>query len=76
MLLAKENNALFVCANPAAMEYKANAYGIEKGIEFISYHDFITNFYDNRKYVVDELENFIQATMGQNTLIGYTISKE
>ena len=34
MLIAKENNAVFVCANVNAMEYKAKAYGIE-GIKFI-----------------------------------------
>ena len=40
MLLAKENNAVFVCANPNSMEYKAKAYGIS-GITFVSYGDFI-----------------------------------
>ena len=74
MLLAKENNAIFVCANPNAMRYKAEQYGLS-GIEFVSYHDFVTNVYDGN-YVVDELEGFLSAIMGQNKLIGYTISQE
>ena len=74
MLLAKENNAIFVCANPNAMRYKAKQYGLS-GIEFVSYHDFVTNVYDGN-YVVDELEGFLNAIMGQNKLIGYTISQE
>lgn len=74
MLLAKENNAIFVCANPNAMRYKAEQYGLS-GIEFVSYHDFVTNVYDGN-YVVDELEGFLNAIMGQNKLIGYTISQE
>ena len=28
MEIAKENNAMFVCSNPQAMEVKARAYGI------------------------------------------------
>lgn len=74
MLLAKENNAIFVCANPPAMEYKAKAYGLE-GIHFVSYHDFVTNVYDGN-YVIDEMENFLQSIMGDNKLIGYTLSLE
>ena len=72
MLLAKENNATFVCANPRAMEYKAAAYGLE-GIRFISYHDFVTS-YEESNYVIDEVEDFFKATMGKNELIGYTIT--
>jgi hypothetical protein len=43
MLIAKENNALFVCSNPDAMRYKAKAYGID-GIEFISYGEFFHDY--------------------------------
>ena len=39
MLIAKENNADFVCSNPHAMTTKAHAYGIT-GINFIN----TTNF--------------------------------
>ena len=74
MLLAKENNAIFVCSSPSAMKYKAEQYGLT-GIEFVSYHDFVTNYYDGN-YVVDELEGFLRATMGKNNLIGYTLSVE
>ena len=74
MLLAKEHNAIFVCSNPKAMEYKANAYGLS-GIEFVSYHDFVTNVYEGN-YVVDELEAFLNAIMGENKLIAYTLSED
>ena len=74
MLLAKENNAIFVCSNPPAMREKAKYYGIN-GIEFVSYHDFVTNVYDGN-YVVDEMEGFLNTIMGTNSLIGYTISIE
>ena len=69
MLLAKEHNAIFVCSNPRAMEYKASAYGLS-GIEFVSYH-----VYDGN-YVVDELEAFLDAIMGENKLIAYTLSED
>ena len=78
MLIAKENNALFVCSNPDAMRYKARAYGID-GIEFISYGEFFHNYKGQRnvKYVIDELENFLRSTMFYSTeLVGYTLSVE
>ena len=78
MLIAKENNALFVCSNPDAMRYKAKAYGID-GIEFISYGEFFHYYKGQRnvKYVIDELENFLRSTMFYSTeLIGYTLSVE
>lgn len=74
MLWAKEYNATFVCANPKAMEYKAQKYGIE-GIEFISYEKFSTILNHEKAYVIDEMENFIKSAFG-NSLIGYSISKE
>lgn len=75
MLLAKENNAIFVCNNPDAMEYKAKAYGIE-GIKFMSYNDF-TRCFDPEitAYVVDELEYFVKAIISGPKMIGYTLSK-
>ena len=78
MLLAKENDALFVCSNPDAMRYKAKAYGLE-GIEFISYGEFFHSYRGQKdvKYVIDELENFLKATIFYSTeLIGYTLSLE
>ena len=74
MLLAKEYNATFVCANPRAMEVKAKAYGIE-GIDFISYEKFSTILNHEKNYVIDEMENFIKSAFG-NSLIGYSVSKE
>lgn len=86
MLIAKETNATFVCANPRGMKQKAHAYGIT-GIDFISYEeaiDHMRNFdsrytADSRKQniVIDELEVFAQMCLGMNgTLVGYTLSNE
>lgn len=81
MLLAKENNAYFVCGNPRAMKYKAEAYGIQ-GINFISYGEFIIEYcrnknYQHEKFVIDELEMFLEREIfPNNSLVGYTMSKE
>ena len=78
MLLAKENDASFVCSNPDAMKYKATKYGID-GIHFISYGEFFNHYneYSHRKYVIDEIEVFIQqALFYRNELVGYTLSIE
>lgn len=72
MLIAKEHNAIFVCANPRAMEVKAQAYGIE-GIKFVSYGEFSTILLHHENYVIDELETFIKEAFG-GTFLGYTIS--
>lgn len=81
MLIAKENNATFVCSNVHAMEAKAHAYGIV-GINFMSYYDFATQTRgaDIGPYVVDEiltLHNYLlNANGGRGELIGYTLSQE
>lgn len=80
MLLAKENNAVFVSLNPRAMEAKAHAYGII-GINFMDYYTFLTSKGDDiGAYVIDELEIFAQyaAQMyaGKGDMIGYTLSNE
>ena len=76
MLIAKENNAVFVCNNPEAMKVKANAYGIE-GIKFMSYSDFTRSFDPEiTNYVVDELEPFVKSVFSAGPeLIGYTLSQ-
>ena len=72
MEIAKANKATFVCANPTGMEVKAKAYGLDD-IKFISYRDFVTSYEEN-KYVVDEIEKLLATIMGQNELIGYTLT--
>ena len=76
LLLAKENQAIFVCADPYTMENKARGYGLV-GIDFISYGDFyglsLEKKYNN-VFVIDELEKF--ATYNQGKIIGYTLSNE
>ena len=74
MLIAKEQDAIFVCSNPEAMKYKAKQYGIE-GINFVSYSEFSTILLHNEKYVIDEIENFTKIAFGEG-LIGYTLSKD
>ena len=74
MEIAKENNAMFVCSNPQAMEVKARAYGISD-IKFISYHDFVTS-YETGNIVIDEAEQFVKSIMGDNQLIGYSLTIE
>ena len=73
MAIAKENDAIFVCGNPRAMEYKAKQYGIE-GIEFVSYGEFFTYRANGKNYVIDEVESFIMQSLGSK-FIGYTLSK-
>ena len=75
LLLAKEYDALFVCANPEAMEVKANAYGIN-GIKFIDYYRFLRDGdIENNNIVIDELEQLVQyCLLGSQHLIGYTLS--
>lgn len=84
MLLAKEYNALFVCANPKAMEVKSHAYGIT-GIQFISYCEFRNMLNDELideggpigNVVIDELESYISYICGTTfKFIGYSISEE
>ena len=74
MLVAKDNNAAFVCENPYAMEAKARAYGIV-GIDFVSYYDFFKDKVKERPYVVDEMENLTRY-IGGGKLVGYSLSAE
>lgn len=71
MLLAKEQNATIVCSNPHAMREKAHAYGIV-GLDFISYGAYICNREGGKKYLIDELDEYLKI---QN-IIGYTVSME
>lgn len=75
MLVAKENDAIFVCGNPHAMEQKALAYGIT-GLTFMSYMEFIRTRGLKSKFVVDELELFVRYITDPNELVGYTLSNE
>ena len=63
MEIAKDNNAVFVCSNPRAMEAKAHAYGIV-GIEFVDYYAFLDHVGKDigSNYVIDEIESFFQYT--------------
>lgn len=82
MLLAKENNAYFVCANKQAMIYKAHAYGIND-LNIISYDEFANisftgiPFSSPQKVVIDELEGYLNyITHKCYEIIGYSLSNE
>lgn len=74
MLLAKENDALFVCNDPHSMEVKAHAYGITD-IQFVSYYDYLRFNYNSKhkNVVIDELEAFLKCILNGH-LVGYTLS--
>ena len=72
MLLAQENNGVFVCANPYGMREKAKNYGFS-GFEIVSYEDYLQHNYSYDKMVfIDELELFVKS-LGNN-LNGYSLS--
>lgn len=73
MLIAKENDATFVCWNPNVLRDKAFEYGITD-INFISYKEFLENREKIQKYVLDELELFLKYIAQNSTLIGYTLN--
>ena len=73
MLLAKENNAIFVCSNPRAMKYKAEQYGISD-VEFQSYYDFLDDHNSTNNYIIDEVDIFLKSI--NNNIIGYSLTNE
>lgn len=75
MLLAKEKNAIILCANPEALRKKAYDYGIV-GVDFAHYE--AIDMLQNTNVMIDEMENFVNylAFEGRNKLLGYTLSKE
>lgn len=75
LLLAKENNGIVACLNPAAMRVKAERYGLV-GIDFISYNDLLENGEKIKGNIfIDELEIFVQYAI-RNNYAGYTLSQE
>ena len=75
MLLAQENNGIFVCANPYGMREKAKNYGFS-GFEIVSYEDYLKHNYSYNKMVfIDELESFVKSLGNKfNNLNGYSLS--
>ena len=65
---AKENNLVVICRNKAAMERKAQAYGIYELIIF-SYDEVVYLYnegidFNNYPFVVDEVESFLSFFFG------------
>lgn len=73
MLLAKENEGIIVCKDPAIMRDKAYRYGIT-GIDFISYFEFDFNHRYNKPVYIDEIDTFLQHK--NREIQGYTISED
>ena len=75
MLIAKENNAIFVCKNPTSMRERAYSYGIT-GITFISYKDLMNDpaMAAKEKLVIDDLESFFCYLFPST--IGFTLSED
>ena len=73
MLLAKENEGIIVCKDPAIMRDKAYRYGIT-GIDFISYFEFDFNYRYNKPVYIDEIDMFLQHKSKE--IQGYTISED
>ena len=77
MLLAKENNAIFVCKDPIHMRERAYDYGIT-GLDFMSYSDFNYEIQCHKKFnkpvLIDELDMYLKYI--EEKIIGYTISNE
>ena len=79
---AKENNALVVCKNPAAMARKAEAYGIF-GLAFASYEDTLNNIRDVsignvencENVVVDEAKEYFDYLLASEC-IGFTLTED
>lgn len=81
LMFAKENDLLVVCRDAAAMERKAQAYGIY-GLGFISYEEIARNnrIYNgslelNVPFVVDEVESFLSFLFA-NDCRGFTQTVE
>lgn len=75
LLLAKETNAVIVCANELDLREKAHNYGIT-GLTFLNYADcLLAARRDGRKILIDDLEKFAQYMTGFHT-IGYTLSED
>lgn len=72
MLIAKENDATFVCMHPDKMREKAYAYGIT-GINFISYRE-AAEPGRKGKIVIDDMDRFINYVTFPCEVIGYTLS--
>lgn len=72
MLLAQENNGVFVCTSPHGMREKAKNYGFSS-FEIVSYKDYLEHNYSYGKMVfIDELDLFVKS-LGNN-LNGYSLS--
>ena len=75
MLIAKETDAVIVCADPKALKAKAEMYGFGNDLKFINYNDFLYRSLGTReKYLIDEVDGLFRTI--HPFVVGYSISKE
>ena len=74
MVLAKETNSTIACKNPQAMKVKALGYGIT-GVDFVNYSDLLQGVCQDRKVMIDEMEEFVNHSIMCN-LTGYSLTNE
>ena len=75
MNIAKEQNAIFICADPYAMQHKAEAYGVI-GVKFDTYDSLFAKIHSGEKVVIDELENLIASNFTKTEIVGYSLTNE
>lgn len=75
---AKENNALVICRNPAAMARKAEAYGIF-GLKFWGYDETVEYYceeiYPESDFVIDEVKDFMDYLFAEKC-VGFTQTED
>lgn len=73
MLLAKENDGILVCKDPAKMRDKAYDYGLV-GVIFMSYEDFDFNYYFDCPVYIDNVDEFFAYK--NKDIQGFTLSED
>lgn len=78
MELAKEKNAIVICKNPAAMERKAQAYGIY-GLHFMGYDEMVHCYHEDMSpesdFVIDEVKDFMDYFFA-GQCVGFTQTED
>ena len=65
-----KNNYIMVCKDPNAMLVKSEAYGIED-VEIISYIWYLLEGKKDKKYIIDDIDEFIAEMGFTSNIVGY-----
>lgn len=72
--LAKETNSIIVTSSPEYIVNKMYRLGIT-GVEVVSYQEFEAKKIGfTKKYVIDELEDFVKYISGPENMIAYSLT--